>query len=217
MIISELVAEDGTLPPERELVDQFCVPRTRLRRALSDMREEGLLPPAQLGRRSSRESGPQIESLVRVANPNDVIELRVMLEPYFARLAALKASSLEIAKIKRAAKSSPEDDYGAPDIAFHLEIANATRNSLAREFYRVLRKVGADSRVRLPSLVPICPKRRQERDEEHMRIANAIANRDPDAAEEAMRAHLFAVQAVILERMSPEPKTGASYSLAKQV
>jgi GntR family transcriptional regulator, transcriptional repressor for pyruvate dehydrogenase complex len=208
-IFSELAAEDGSLPPEREMVDQYGVPRTRLRRVLSEMREEGLLPPALLGRRSSREMDPQTESLVRLANPNDVIELRIVLEPYYARLAALRASSIEIARITKAAQSDPEDDYGTPDIAFHLEIASASRNALAREFYRMLRKVGADSRVRLPSQTPLGPGRRQERDEEHMRIANAIAKRDPDGAEEAMRAHLAVVHTVILERMSPDLKGNA--------
>ena len=133
-----------------------------------------------------------------------MIELRLILEPQFARLAAVRASALEIARITRAATSRPDEDYGAPDLAFHLEIASASRNALGRELYNILRQVGADARVRLPSRRPMCPKRREIRDAEHLRIARAIAERDPERAEECMRAHLASVQAVVMERISPD-------------
>lgn len=209
-IISEFAAADGTLPPEREMVDELNVPRSRLRRVLAEMREEGLISPAQIGRRNSKDASPQIENLARITNPTDVIEMRLFIEPQFARLAAIKASSLEIARITRAAQSQPGEDYGAPDLAFHLAIASATRNALAREVYRILRQVASDARVRLSTPFPMCPNRQRTRDAEHMKIARAIADRDPGKAEEAMRSHLIAVQAVILNRMAPDQLDGSA-------
>ena len=204
-LIAEISASNGTLPPERELVQQLGVPRSRLRRVLAGMREAGHLPPAQVGRRTTRKTGPQTENLARVANPMDVIELRLILEPQLARLAAVRASAVEIARITRAATSMPEEDYGTPDLTFHLEIANASRNALARELYRILRRVGADARVRLPDRRPACEKRRSERDTEHMRIARAIAERDTNRAEASMRLHLSNVRALVMEWVAPEP------------
>lgn len=204
-LIAEISASNGTLPPERELVQQLGVPRSRLRRVLAGMREAGHLPPAQVGRRTTRKTGPQTDNLARVANPVDVIELRLILEPQLARLAAVRASAVEIARITRATTSVPEEDYATPDLTFHLEIANASRNALARELYRILRKVGADARVRLPERRPACEKRRSERDAEHMRIARAIAERDSDRAEASMRVHLVNVRALVMERVAPEP------------
>ena len=203
-VLAELAAGGTTLPPERELVEQLGVPRSRLRRVLAEMREAGRLPPAQVGRRTTREGSMQTDALARLANPTDVIELRLILEPQFARLAAVRASALEIARITKAATSGPNVDYGAPDLTFHLEIASASRNALGRELYNILRQVGADARVRLPSRRPMCSKRREARDAEHMRIARAIAERDPERAEDCMRAHLSSVQAVVMERISPE-------------
>jgi len=139
-----------------------------------------------------------------VANPTDVIELRIVLEPNLARLAAIRASALDIARITRAATSVPGDSYGGADLTFHLEVARGSRNALGTEVYRLLREVGRDSRVRLPVTTPICPKRREARDREHMAIARAIAERDPDRAEAAMRAHLASVQRLIHERLTPE-------------
>jgi len=197
-------AAQGELPPERQLAEKLGVPRSRLRRMLAEMRDAGVLPPAQVGRRTSREGNPRIDQLAKVANPADVIELRRILEPQFARLAAIRGSALETARIMRVATSRSDDDYGAADLAFHFEIASASRNALAREFYNTLRQVGADPRVRLPSRRPMCKTRRATRDAEHLRIARAIADRDPEQAEEAMRAHLASVHALIMERMSPD-------------
>ena len=45
-----------------------------------------------------------------------------------------------------------------------------------------------------------CPKRIAQRDQEHRNIADAIAARDPEAAEVAMREHLLLVQRRIIER-----------------
>lgn len=213
-LIAEMAASGGTLPPEREMVLRLGVPRSRLRRVLAEMRDAGHLPPAQVGRRTTREAGPQTDSLARVANPTDVIEMRLILEPQFARLAAVRASAMEIARITRAATSQPDEDYGTPDLAFHLEIASASRNALGRELYRILRKVGSDARVRLPPRRPMCVERRKSRDAEHMRIARAIAERDPDRAEEFMRTHLATVQALVMERIAPEPADPPGFASA---
>lgn len=202
----ETAAACGELPPERQLVADLGISRSRLRRVLAEMRSAGELPPAQLGRRSSRDGSPGIEALARLANPTDVIEMRLMLEPQLARMAAIRGSANETARIIRAATSGSNEEYGAADLTFHREIASASRNALARELYNTLRQVGTDARVRLPSRKPMCKKRRAARDAEHLRIARAIADRDPEGAEQAMRAHLSSVQALIVERMSPESR-----------
>ena len=72
--------------------------------------------------------------------------------------------------------------------------------------YAILRQVGTDKRVHMPPRKPPCQRRRQARDLEHMEIAQAIAARDPDRAEAAMRAHLGMVQDMINQRLSPEPQ-----------
>jgi len=191
------------LPSERSLVDDLGVPRSRLRRVLAELRSSGQLPPANMGRRAISPNLPRIDGLVRVATPTDVIELRLILEPRFARLAAIRASALEIARIVRAAQSRPADGYGAADLAFHREVARSARNPLAHDLYDLLRHVGTDSRVRMPHARTPCPKRRIARDAEHAEIARAIADRDADRAESAMRLHLATVQQMIHERLTP--------------
>ena len=205
----DLAIAGAGLPAERELVRTLAVPRSRLRRVLAELRAEGRIPPAAIGRRAA-EGQTRIDGLARLANPGDVIELRMILEPQFARLAAVRASALEIARVARAAASRPGEGYGAADLAFHREVAAASRNPLVRELYDLVRRVGTDARLTLAQPGPPCPKRRAQRDAEHAAVAQAIAARDPDRAEAAMRAHLMAVQAVITARLLPGRDAAAS-------
>ncbi|TIX75341.1 MAG: FadR family transcriptional regulator, partial [Mesorhizobium sp.] len=100
------------------------------------------------------------------------------------------------------AATTPENaSSGAVDFAFHSAIVAAARNHLAAEFYKMLRQVGVDARVKIArTAAPTCPRRIAERDGEHRLIAEAISKRDPEAAEAAMRAHLLSVQRRITER-----------------
>lgn len=185
--------------PERALASRFGVTRHRLRKALSALRADGVIaPPA---RRRTAVTAPG-EAMVRATNPVEVIELRMLLEPSLARLAALRAPPLSIARIERAATTLTEMEPGAADLTFHKLVAAASGNVLAAEFYALLRRVGTDVRLRLASKDPVCPHRLRERDAEHRAIADAIAARDADAAEAAMTRHLRLVQQQILNRLT---------------
>ncbi|MBL8584818.1 MAG: FadR family transcriptional regulator [Rhizobiaceae bacterium] len=190
------------LPSERDLAEGLNVKRHQLRKALEVMRRAGDIKAAHV-RRAPSAQPRYSEELVRLTNPLEVIELRLMMEPGLARLASLRASPLEIARIVEAATTPENAAYGEADFAFHLSVAAAARNHLATEFYRMLRQVGVDARVRISGMSPpTCPKRIAKRDAEHRAIADAIARRDSDAAERAMRTHLQAVLQQINERSS---------------
>ncbi len=197
-LVSQLrmrVAAGKGLPAERAIAEEYAVKRHRVRQALALLREQGDI---EATRRSTAAGG---ESLIRSTNPLEVIELRLALEPALARLAAVRASPLEIARILRAATTPPDMQRSTADLAFHKLVAAASGNGLAADFYSLLRKVGADSRVRVQTTAPACPNRLAQRDQEHHALADAIAARDPERAEAAMRAHLNAVHRIILDRL----------------
>jgi GntR family transcriptional regulator, transcriptional repressor for pyruvate dehydrogenase complex len=127
----------------------------------------------------------------------------IAIEPCLARFAALRASPLEIARIERAATTLRGSDSAAADLKFHKAIAAGSGNKLAESFYTMLRQVASDTRIRICNSRPVCPKRIQERDAEHRAVANAISLRDADAAEQAMRMHLVAVQKRVIEHLHP--------------
>jgi len=129
--------------------------------------------------------------------------MRIAIEPMLARLAALRASPFEIAAIEAAATTSKDMDIGAADLKFHRLLAASAGNKLAASLYDLLRQVARDARIRINVNAPPCPKRVLERDSEHRAIAQAIARRDADTAERAMRVHLAAVQKRVLEQLHP--------------
>ncbi len=189
------------LGSERSMADELNVKRHQLRRALQALRANGEIAPAEAKRKPL--VGHNGESLVRATNPMEVVEMRIAIEPFLARLAALRASPFEMAAIGKAATTPAGADSGATDLKFHKLIAASSGNKLAASLYGLLRRVASDARVRLNASRPACPKRTRQRDAEHRAIAQAILARDPDAAEQAMRLHLAAVQRLVIERLNP--------------
>lgn len=201
--VRDILAAGQGKPSERALAERLNVKRHRLRQALDQLRAAGELEPARAGRPRTT-AARRGDDLARDTNPVEIIELRMMLEPALARLAALRASPFEIMRIQRAASTPPGASAGAVDLSFHKAVAAGARNSLATELYALIRQVATDARLRFGnSDNPSCPNRLRQRDAEHKAIADAIAARDPDAAEQAMRAHLGAVQRQILDRLGP--------------
>jgi GntR family transcriptional repressor for pyruvate dehydrogenase complex len=195
------MAAQRKLGSERAMAEALNVKRHQLRRALQALRANGELAPAEAKRKPL--VGHNGESLVRATNPMEVIEMRIAIEPFLARLAALRASPFEIAAIDKAATTAAGADSGAADLKFHKLIAASSGNKLAASLYDLLRRVARDARLRLNGSQPTCPKRVQQRDAEHRAIAQAIVARDPEAAERAMRLHLAAVQRIIMDRLNP--------------
>lgn len=196
-----LLQKGGPVPSERELAQRIKVNRHQIRRALEVLREANEIEPAGARRVASARGGGML--LARDTNPLEVIEVRMALEPALARLAAVRASPLDIARIQRAA--NPDDgDSGSQDLAFHKAIAAGARNNLASGLYLLLREIGRDARLKLGRHAPVCPKRLVQRNAEHRAIVEAIAARDADGAERAMRVHLTNVHKLILGRMSPQ-------------
>ncbi len=189
------------LPSERALAELLDVKRHQLRKALVVLRQSGALgTPARKPKLAAGEPRYS-EELVRMTNPLEVLELRFIMEPGLARLASLRASAHEAARIQAAATTPTGTPSGMADFAFHVMVAAAARNHLAEAFYKMLRQVGVDARVRIARTTsPACPTEIARRDAEHLAVAEAIARRDPEAAEAAMRAHLLAVQRRIHER-----------------
>ena len=152
--LRQRIAEGEKLPAERTLGEQLNVNRHTLRKALIQLRASG-----ELASRAPRQHAALARggaALARDTNPLEVIELRLALEPIFARLAAIRATPLEIVKIEKAATTLAETESSSADLTFHRLIAAATPNTLAADVYSLLRQIGADSRIYVRSITG-CP------------------------------------------------------------
>lgn len=202
-IKSGRLAPGARLPTEHELTRAARVSRTVVREAVAALRAEGLVVTrqgvgafvsAEPQRAPYRIEPERMQSLEDVLN---VMELRLGVEIESAGLAAERASRQQVKAIgtaleaiERAARTgrSAVDE----DLAFHRAIATATANP---EFARFLQFIG---RHLIPRrTVSGLPERMGGQraylaliQEEHRRIFEAIRDRQPDSAREAMRRHL---------------------------
>jgi GntR family transcriptional regulator, transcriptional repressor for pyruvate dehydrogenase complex len=191
------------LPAERELAQQFGVSRTAVREAVKALREKGLVE-AYPGRGTFITNGtpPSIrQSLDRLIRADQqegtahLVEVREILEPEIAALAASRSDEETLATMREAisvmdaAKGDPEAFIEA-DLDFHLALAEAAANPLILSLIDSIVGVLRDQRM-LIFEVDGGPERGQYH---HKRILEAIEHRDPQGARDAMRAHLRQVR-----------------------
>ena len=108
------LAEDGRLPTERELSERFGIGRRVLRRALGRLEQDGkivrhqgrgtFVAGAPIGDRPDGAEDPvgggkDLLSLLDIANPVELVELRLSLEPAMCRFAALRSSRLDVERM----------------------------------------------------------------------------------------------------------------------
>lgn len=118
----------------------------------------------------------------------EICEIRLMLEPPLARFAAVRGSTEELASIKDRCQHMQDvvdsnGDYIAADLAFHTSISTAAHNELLQRIMGTLGPPLRASRI----VTSRVPRANQEAMPFHWAIAEAIYNREEQAAEEAMR------------------------------
>lgn len=191
------------LPSERELCAQLKVSRTRLRNMLSAFEAEGLIwrhvgQGTFIGGSPPPANGPSYLESTNIS-PKELIEARLVVEPAITAYAASMARPNDIEEMRRyAAKREAANDfdgYNFWDQKFHGAIAEASRNPIFTSLYErlnVLRTAPAWRKYRRDRMQD---RYRSRSAREHRAIIAAIADRDPTAAFEAMKAHISNVQA----------------------
>lgn len=191
---------DGRLLPERELMEVLGVGRRVLRQALDVLEAEGLIVRRQghgTFLRSAAASPQSSTSLAVRTSPSEILEVRRGLEPILARLAASRATPLMIDKMKqlveRGRKSKTGREYEKWDSQLHAEIARASNNHLYLALFEMVAAVRNEQGWSSLRDSTFSAATRDRLVSQHVDIIRAIANRDPEAAEAAMRRHLVDV------------------------
>jgi len=202
-IKSGRLAPGARLPTEHALTQAARVSRTVVREAVAALRAEGLVVTRQ-GVGAFVSAAPQqapfridAERMHNLEEILHVMELRVCVEIESAGLAAERATRSQVRAIAAALEAmdrATAEGRAAvdEDLELHRTIAAATGNP---QFPRFLQFIG---RHLIPRrTVAGLPERMGGQraylaiiQEEHRRIADAIAARDPKAARETMRRHL---------------------------
>ncbi|MEP5759854.1 MAG: FadR/GntR family transcriptional regulator [Litoreibacter sp.] len=194
-------APGAQLPTENALVELFGVSRTVVREAISSLRVDGLVTAHQgrgvfvcedISQQPFRLHGNDLNEKDHM---EQAMELRLHMEVSNAELAAVRRTDADIRDIENALEKQHAAHLAGElgqteDFAFHLAIANATKNSYMVDFLRFLG----------PFIIPANAMHQMDRDElpdyqdslrkEHLVITQAIKSRDADAAGAGMRNHL---------------------------
>jgi DNA-binding GntR family transcriptional regulator len=170
------------------LVREMGISHTPIREALSRLEAQGLVVKTHL-------IGYSAANQIDRARLAHLYDLRLLLEPYAASMAATNVTNDQFAQLQaldasmRDVDASTPDGYGAfasLDGQFHDLIAQNSGNELVHEALARL-----NTHVHLFRL-HFHARATSEANTEHGRLLEAIAASDPKAAETAMREHVLA-------------------------
>jgi GntR family transcriptional repressor for pyruvate dehydrogenase complex len=195
-VLSGGLEPGAKLPSERELALRMGVSRPLVREALRSLVERGLVEispgrgtfvTASSSAIAARPLGSHY--LRQNITPHHLIEVRTILEPAAARLAAERATDPEIAALGHAVEQvgavDSVLDRARWDITLHALVARMSHNpviettfeSIAPLVFELMLRSHSDPKV-IAASAPF-----------HHAVYEAIRDRDPDRAYEAMRAH----------------------------
>jgi DNA-binding FadR family transcriptional regulator len=206
------------LPSERELMAFYGVGRVAVREALQALAQAGILeiahgerarvvlPTAQL-LIAQIASGARHLLRMQPGTLDHLKEARLFLETGLVRMAAQRATDADVARLQQRmdehrAAMTELDQFLVRDMAFHREIAQISGNPIfpaivealfnwANEYYQsIVRAPGAESLTL----------------QEHQRILDAIAARQPEQAAQAMHDHLSRANALYHQVCAAAPQ-----------
>ena len=191
------------LPAERELAQRLGVSRTAVREAVKTLREKGLVE-AYSGRgtfitdgttQAARQSFDLMVKIGQQEGSPHLAELRLILEPGIAALAATRVDEENLAAMRDAVAVMERSQknpaaYIEADLDFHLALAEAAANPLILSLIDSIVGLLREQRIKIFN-VDGGPQRGQFH---HKRILEAVERRDAEMARSAMRAHLEQVR-----------------------
>jgi GntR family transcriptional repressor for pyruvate dehydrogenase complex len=202
-------APGDQIPPERELAERFRVSRTSVREALRALEMQGVIDSRQGGGTFVRTAdvdmlvGPLAWAILRGRRElAEVLEVRGLIEPGIARLAAIRAKAEHVAELESLLERqreciAAERAFVEEDTAFHYTLAKAADNQILLRLHNVILDMLRESRQ---SYLHV-PNRPQMSLRGHEAMLAAVKARDADAAYRASLAHITEVRDGILKAL----------------
>jgi len=202
-ILSGELQSGDRLPTERELSEQFHASRTAVREAMKTLAQRGLVD-MRPGRgtividgtsQAMRHSMGLMIKVGRAGSSESLVEVREIIEPEIAALAAVRATDEQITAMREAVKVMDiniheTNAYIIADNDFHRALAAGTQNILILSLVDSIVDLLSEQRKLIFSTNG-APERGQIH---HKRILDSVIRHDVEAAREAMRAHLQQVR-----------------------
>lgn len=188
------------MPPERELMRMFGVGRATVQLAIGKLESEHIVETRRGRHGGSFVKAPHsdpptldfrvVELRRRAGRVFDAVELREVLEPAAAAMAATKVKRAQMNSLRelvdRTKHAADDAEFMRWDTAFHLAVADATDNKL---IFQALERIRLELNPAL-QLLPDTKTWHEISTEEHTQIVEAIEDKDGERARLAMVAHI---------------------------
>jgi DNA-binding FadR family transcriptional regulator len=216
-IVSGRIEPGEPFPSADDIVERFEVSRTVAREALQTLSMLGLVR-VQHGKRTEVLSpeewdvlSPVVQEALRREGKHepvwrDIYEFRLVIEPQAAAWMAERGSARDVSRLSAIAaemrvlseNSENTSRVLAADQAFHRLIALAGENRIlaafSRSFWEAASVLWHESHLSVEEMQQVA--------RQHQEICDAIVRRDPEAAAEAMTAHLRTASSLDLDRVA---------------
>ena len=201
-----LLSPGARLPSERDLALSFGVARSSLRQALKVLEIMGVITQkvgdgSYLNNDASAVLAVPMEFLFLLDGTSlqELIEMRLMMEPALAAKAAERASAEDIALLSQSVvdlKDSKQNRVRlvASDLTFHRAIFQATGNRLSGRLFHTIHRAMLNMMMVTSQLVDL-----QHTLQFHIPILAAIERRDSEKAFSLMRDHLIDARNLVLQ------------------
>lgn len=189
------------IPTERDLAQRFRSARNTVRRALGVLEEEGRIH-REVGRGTFVAQLPghpdDLARRIESASPIEIMEVRLMVEPQAAELAAARANGAELDAMEHCldhGEAAPNiADFEMWDGLFHQAVIAACRNHLLIDIYDAINSVRRQAQWSALKERTMTAERRLVVQDQHRRILAALRARDAGAAAAEMLKHLQEVK-----------------------
>ena len=202
LISTNALRPGDRLPPERTLCKTLGVGRTSVREALKPLLTMGILEGRGSAGTFVAQDGQFLEKTLEWGlkfNPKqveDIIETRMMLETHSAYWAAIRATPGDLSDMKQSlaemrASINDVEAFRDADVKFHVQIAQATQNSMLISLVNMMRQYFVSWIQERLSANPISATELAEISlTEHQAILDKFIERDGNGARDAMAAHI---------------------------
>lgn len=184
------------LPPERVLARRFGASRGTIRAALRQLQNMNLVVSRQgSGTYVTYRDEDNLQTIVEVTSPLELIECRLAIEPHLVRLAVADAGQAQLGRMQQVlesaeAKSTNPDDFSLADEQFHLALAQSANNPLLLWIYRRINEIRHQTQWHAGKDRVLTSRRMKNYNQQHRGLFEAINARDINRAVQAITTHL---------------------------
>ncbi len=211
LLTDGLLTPGTKLPPERELAASFGVARSSLRQALKVLEIMGVITQkvgdgSYLNKDASAVLSVPMEFLFLLDDISiqELMEMRLMVEPALAAKAAERATSDDIALLRQSIRELEGSEADrvrlvSADLMFHRAIFRATGNRLSGRLFHIIHRAMLNMMMVTSQMVEL-----EHTLQFHQPILEAIELGDPKRASALMTDHLMDARDLVLQSQERE-------------